>query len=122
MVEKQNNFRILLVDDEYSWFKEFSESLVEFPDCPVSLEYSASPDDLENKIKRFKADCLFMDLRFDQEGDLCNGLETIRRLAGQLKDIPIVITTGYYLDNARELNRLNQSSEQRVFQYILEKD
>ena len=39
MVEKQNNFRILLVDDEYSWFKEFSESLVEFPDCPVSLKY-----------------------------------------------------------------------------------
>ncbi len=82
--------RLLIVDDD----KKFTEELKKyFYDYEVEVAYSR--EEFEKIFAPYKFDVVLLDIRLDERRKDKSGLEILKEIKGQSKDLPVLIMTAY---------------------------
>ncbi len=85
-----DKMKVILVDDERSMLLILGKMLSKIPDIELAGSFQ-SPGEAYNYIKENKVDMAFVDINMREE----NGLDFVRRVTSEVKDIAIFFLTAY---------------------------
>ncbi len=89
--------RILVIDDEEPIRKSF---LLSLEDTGYQVETAASGEEGIQKIRKNKADLIFLDLKMPE----MNGVETLREIRKLDQSVPVYIVTAFFREFLDLLN------------------